>query len=488
MSEHIALSERELEVLRLVAAGASNNEIAHKLIISPNTVKVHVRNIYSKLGVLSRTDASMEAIRRGLITVPGMAVAVVKQPEPVFEPDSAPTLIEPAEELLLNDEITANEAPSVEIESLIAPAPEPTPVAEPAPIVAIAPEQSTVQPAITHVAIPRRIALLISALLAVLVVGVLVIGLIVVRGGNPTITPTANATVLPRVEDVWKPLAAVPQPLRDAAGTLYGDDEIYLTGGTTSAGVSAATWRYTLSSGRWDSRAPKPTPATSVRGSVIRNQLYVPGGVDGSGTPLSTLEIYDFAADTWRSGPALPAPRAAAMVTEIDGELYVFGGHDGTNPVATTFIFNLDTNQWREGEPLPLPLRDAAIAQNPEGVFIVGGTTTAAADSLQAFRYNAGKWTQLTDLPQPRVNSAAVFISDVLYLVGGAAGDEANLAYRDDVWNKEPLATGYALSGHVLVAKQRTMYAIGGWNGTTALAEVRSWTPIIYQFIPQVNN
>jgi len=40
----------------------------------------------------------------------------------------------------------------------------------------------------------------------------------------------------------------------------------------------------------------------------------------------------------------------------------------------------------------------------------------------------------------------------------------------------------------VLVAKQRTMYAIGGWNGTTALAEVRSWTPIIYQFIPQVNN
>jgi ATP/maltotriose-dependent transcriptional regulator MalT len=51
------LSEREVEVLRLIAAGLSNQEIADRLIIAPGTVKRHINNIYGKLGVQSRTQA-----------------------------------------------------------------------------------------------------------------------------------------------------------------------------------------------------------------------------------------------------------------------------------------------------------------------------------------------------------------------------------------------------------------------------------------------
>lgn len=62
------LSVRELEVLLLVARAMSNNQIASRLHISDGTVKRHLTNIYSKLGVSSRADAAKKALTNGLIT------------------------------------------------------------------------------------------------------------------------------------------------------------------------------------------------------------------------------------------------------------------------------------------------------------------------------------------------------------------------------------------------------------------------------------
>jgi LuxR family maltose regulon positive regulatory protein len=62
------LSERELEVLRLLAEGLSNPEIASRLYLSTNTVKVHTRNIYGKLGVHNRTQAVVQAKESGILT------------------------------------------------------------------------------------------------------------------------------------------------------------------------------------------------------------------------------------------------------------------------------------------------------------------------------------------------------------------------------------------------------------------------------------
>ena len=61
------LSERELEVLRLIVAGMSNREIAAELVISPGTAKTHVHNLCGKLGVRNRTEAAMQAKEMGLV-------------------------------------------------------------------------------------------------------------------------------------------------------------------------------------------------------------------------------------------------------------------------------------------------------------------------------------------------------------------------------------------------------------------------------------
>ena len=61
------LSPRELEVLNLLVEGLSNQEIADKLIISLATAKTHVRNILNKLAVDDRTQAAVQAMRRGIV-------------------------------------------------------------------------------------------------------------------------------------------------------------------------------------------------------------------------------------------------------------------------------------------------------------------------------------------------------------------------------------------------------------------------------------
>ena len=62
------LTDRELEVLPLLASGLTNQEIAQRLVISPGTVKHHVRHIASKLGVSDRTQAAVRAVELGLLT------------------------------------------------------------------------------------------------------------------------------------------------------------------------------------------------------------------------------------------------------------------------------------------------------------------------------------------------------------------------------------------------------------------------------------
>ena len=69
-----ALTERETEVLQLLAEGASNKQIASQLFIGEKTVKTHVSHILAKLGVPSRTAAALHAVRTGIARQPAVDV------------------------------------------------------------------------------------------------------------------------------------------------------------------------------------------------------------------------------------------------------------------------------------------------------------------------------------------------------------------------------------------------------------------------------
>jgi DNA-binding NarL/FixJ family response regulator len=65
------LTERERQVLQLLAEGAGSPEIARRLSVSPNTVRTHIQNILTKLQVHSRLEAAAFAVRHGVVKVPG---------------------------------------------------------------------------------------------------------------------------------------------------------------------------------------------------------------------------------------------------------------------------------------------------------------------------------------------------------------------------------------------------------------------------------
>lgn len=67
-SDYDGLTEREMDILRLVGKGLTNKEIGRTLYISDRTVQAHLSNIFSKLDVSSRTEAVMHAVRRGWIS------------------------------------------------------------------------------------------------------------------------------------------------------------------------------------------------------------------------------------------------------------------------------------------------------------------------------------------------------------------------------------------------------------------------------------
>jgi DNA-binding NarL/FixJ family response regulator len=63
------LTEREVEILRLLAGGIGNKQIAYRLKISEKTVRNHVSNMYEKLGINDRTQAALYAVRKGLVEI-----------------------------------------------------------------------------------------------------------------------------------------------------------------------------------------------------------------------------------------------------------------------------------------------------------------------------------------------------------------------------------------------------------------------------------
>ena len=449
------LSEREMDVAQLLATGASNAEIARDLTITANTVKVHLRNIYEKLEVNSRTEASMRLVERGWLSVPGVDAAGA----------TLPAALAPARTV-----------------------PAPPPLAE-----------LPVRPA------PWQRALLLATLatlLALLVVPVLPRTLAL----SPTDLLTERArpvTGVPQVdsEGRWAEITPLPSARTRAAATLY-DETIYVIGGEGADGeLLDGVAIYDLAGdGSWQRLAggSLPLPLSNAAAATLGEAIFVAGGtfVDGGEAGgeagggaggAADADALDFSDTLWRlslatgdgweawqtlpngglAGAALVADDEAfyliggwdgqtmynevwrlagddgarwELVTQldggraflgaalVDGVLYVVGGHDGTRPLATAAAYHLAENQWQTLPALSTPRAGLAVAYDADGstIWALGGGWAQSIETQEKLKISGEdeEWIGIfSPIKGPWYGLNALAYEGRLHLIGGWSGD-----------------------------------------------------------------
>lgn len=436
------LSERELEVLKLVATGATNQQIARALIISPNTVKVHLRNIFEKLGVQSRTEATMEAVRRGWVPVANVTLPAV-----------APALSE---------------------------------------AVATLPETAGRLPVRPW----QRVYLVAAFVVAVL--AILLPGWWKGRSQASPVTHFSDvgrpvAALAPRPEVArWTANAALPEA-RSRLALVAAGGKLYAIGGETASGPTGQVTIYDPQSNGWLPGPRKLTPTANVAAVLLGERIYVPGGTTASGGATNILEVFDLQAGAWEARAPLPAPVAAYALAAFGGRLYLFGGWDGADFRADTLIYDPTSDQWTTGTPLPTPRAFAAAAALAQAVYVVGGYDEhQVLDAVLAYDpaaegTAAGPWAVRASLDEARAGLGLAAIGPRLYAVGG--GWDAPLAFSEqydanvDAWSRigTPVAGLWRNLG--LVASDQRLYAVGGWGGNY-LAINEQYQALIRQLLP----
>ena len=411
-----ALSDRELEILRLVATGATNQQVAHDLFISVNTVKVHLRNIFSKLGVESRTEATTYAIRAGWVTMPGQ-----------------PALVESTSDLT---------------------------------------------PSKPRIAPWQRVFLFAAAALTAVLVLSPPSRQTAGNGGQLTDQTSGVTTGAPGpASSRWLNKAQMPTA-RSRLAVAAVDGLVYAIGGDTADGVTGIVEVYNPADDTWARRASKPRPVRNISAAVLDGKVYVPGGYDATDQAISTVEVYDPFSDSWSEVSAIPEPLCAYALAVWQGKLYLFGGSDGIRYLDRVWIYDADLDSWSTGTGLSQPRGFAAAAAVGESIYVVGGYDGQLELNLcEEYRpaidgSGESPWTARRSMSSPRGGLVAVTAEGFVYVMGGGwtnylTGNERYEVAKDSwtTFDSPVLGQWRTFGAAAVQSKDGTVvHTIGGWS------------------------
>jgi DNA-binding CsgD family transcriptional regulator len=433
MADISDLSERESEILCLVAKGASNKQIAQELYISTNTVKVHLRNIFSKIGVSSRTEAAMYAVSAGLVEPAGMTDQGVE--------------------------------------------------------VSVTTADQTAKPR----KFGSKSLWLIGGIVGTIVIVIAGIFLVLTRNdGTLASGSQRESDESPR----WQVKADMITARRGFGVTTYGN-KIFAVAGEMDDVVTNVLERYDPALDQWDSLAPKPLAVADISAVTIGGKIYVPGGRLESGELSAVLEEYDPENDQWHQLAPMPRALSAYTLVAFEGSIYLFGGWDGEQYVNSAYLYNPDADEWRELSPMITPRAYAGGAVAGGKIFVIGGLNNEGAlDINEVYQPGqegevSSPWTAATPLPEARYGMGVASVADIIHIIGGIGDvdeDLLSLVYYPNSDNWEKFTTPYSgsWSNLGLVPLESRIYALGGLLDDTITSQNLAYQAIYTVLFPVV--
>jgi len=478
------LSERELEIMRRVATGASNKEIAQQLAISPNTVKVHLKNIFVKIEVASRTEATLYAIRHQIVPAPsqlpvprageyedltltyntreddvapaagGMVPQVTTQPEAAgaheVSVSAAPARYRPRAWILVLGAaflVMLAVASGMGLSGWLHPA-------SLVPTQATIPTTQDVRPTLTVVATTSSAAAFAKA--------------------QDAAIATLQAQSASGAPVRWSQLAPMPEGRSNLAAAVY-ENRIYAIGGDTAQGVTGAVVSYDPEKNSWQALTAKPLPVADIQAVLLGEKLYVPGGRLADGQPTHVLEVYDPRRDAWARKADLPQAVAGYSLAALEGRMYLFGGWDGQRVLASVFEYDPAADRWTQKTDLPTARSFTGAAASGGKIYVMGGTDGKKALTTNEVyfqsRDGSGEtpWETASPMPEARQGMGLAILAEHIFLLGGdgTAGQlpaHPALQYLAgfDTW-QSAIASPFPMgSGTALVGLDSRLYVIGG--------------------------
>jgi len=394
MQENLSsLSERELEILRLLAGGCSNKQIAQQLGISPNTVKVHLRNIFEKLGLASRTEAALFAVRAGLAETP--------EPAPAAERRKPRLLIGLLILIVLSLLVWAVWAAAGQRQTPATDAPE----------------------AASRWQVLNELPLASGGM-----AGVVYENSLFLIGGETPHSVSSNLTRFDLSTGAWQAQADKLLPVSRAQAAVLGD-LIYVAGGLTATEYPTASMEvYSPRVDRWEQRAPLPHALAGASLAAFEGFLYLFGGWDGKNDSAAVYR-YDPQADAWQPMTGLPSARSYASAVVVENKILVMGGLQGQHVLDETWAYYPQRDQlaetpWEAKAALPAPRYAAGGAALAGQVYLAGGFTTpdqtTAQPVLLIYRPADDQWLAGEAPPvEPGGWSCLLAARENLYLLGG---------------------------------------------------------------------